>query len=43
MSDGDNKELIKRFEVFETTLSAFVRGFFKPKRELDEILEDTNS
>jgi len=39
----DAKEIQRRFEIFETTLSALVRGFFKTLEELDEILEEANS
>jgi len=37
------EELRKRFEVFEYTLSAMLREFFKTVGELDEILEEANS
>jgi hypothetical protein len=36
-------ELEQRFELFETTLGALTREFFKTIGELDEILEKTNS
>jgi hypothetical protein len=36
-------ELRRRFELFEATLGALVRGFFQAVDELDEILEKTNS
>jgi hypothetical protein len=39
----DLKELKKYFELFESTLGALIRGFFKTVEGLDEILEDTNS
>jgi len=39
----DQDELRKQFELFEATLGALVRGFFTTVRDLDEILEDTNS
>lgn len=41
--DIDYGEFQKKFEIFETTLGALLRGFFEPLRELDEILEETNS
>lgn len=37
------RDLETQFELFETTLAALVRGFFRTIEELDEILEDTNS
>ena len=39
----DQDELRKQFELFEVTLGALVRGFFTTVKDLDEILEDTNS
>ena len=33
----------KQFELFETSLGALIRSFFKGIEELDEILEDTNT
>jgi hypothetical protein len=36
-------ELERRFELFETTLGALTREFFKTIGELDEILANTNS
>lgn len=42
-SDIDFSEFQKRFEIFERTLGALLRGFFEPLKELDEILEETNS
>jgi len=39
----DAKEIQKQFEIFETTLSALVREFYKTLEELDEILEEANS
>jgi len=39
----DAQEMQRQFEIFETTLSALVRGFFKTLEELDEILEEANS
>ena len=37
------EELSRRFELFEATLGALARGFFKTIEGLDEILEDANS
>jgi hypothetical protein len=31
------------YELFEASLSAVVRGFYPILREIDEILDDTNS
>jgi len=42
-SDVDITEFLKGFELFEATLGALVRGFFKTVEGLDEILEDANS
>ncbi len=42
-TDCDEKEFRAKFELFEATLAALVRGFFSTVEELDEILEDTNS
>lgn len=42
-ADGDETEFRAKFELFESILAALVRGFFSTVRELDEILEDTNS
>lgn len=42
-SDVDVKELQNKFELFETTLRALIRGFFTTVEELDEILEEANS
>lgn len=39
----DEKELSERFELFEASLGALLRGFFKTIEGLDEILEDANS
>jgi len=39
----DKDELRRQFELFESSLGALVRGFFSTVKELDEILEDTNS
>jgi len=39
----DLEELKKHFELFESTLGALIRGFFKTVEGLDEILEDANS
>lgn len=41
--DVDLKEFREKFELFEVTLGALLRGFFKTKEALDEILEQTNS
>lgn len=37
------EELNRHFELFEATLGALLRRFFKTVEELDEILEDANS
>jgi len=37
------RELREHFELFEATLRALIRGFFKTVEELDEILEEANS
>jgi len=42
-SDLNLPEFVRHFELFETTLGALVRGFFKTIEGLDEILEDANS
>lgn len=42
-NDVSLTEFVRHFELFETTLGALVRGFFKTIEGLDEILEDTNS
>ncbi len=42
-SDTDGNEFLRNFEIFEMTLCALVRGFFKTVEGLDEILEDANS
>lgn len=42
-SECNADELRRKFELFETILAALVRGFFSTVKELDEILEDTNS
>ena len=39
----DNRELLKNFELFETTLFAIVRQFFATTAELDQILKEANS
>jgi hypothetical protein len=39
----DTTEFERRFELFERTLTALTRGFFKTTKELDEILESANS
>ena len=39
----DEKTFIEKFEVFEISLSALIRSFFKTSEVIDEILEDTNS
>ncbi len=39
----DAREFNKKFELFETSLGALLRGFFATVEELDEILEDANS
>jgi hypothetical protein len=39
----DTDELQRHFELFETTLGAVTREFFKTIGDLDEILENTNS
>ena len=39
----DIQEFRKKFELFEVSLGALLRGFFKTKGSLDEILEETNS
>jgi hypothetical protein len=39
----DEGEFVHRFELFETTLGALVRAFFKTVEGLDEVLEDANS
>jgi hypothetical protein len=39
----DESELRRKFELFENTLAALIRGFFVTLKELDEILENTNS
>jgi hypothetical protein len=38
----DAKELESKFELFEATLGALLRGFFTTIEELDEILEQAN-
>ncbi len=42
-NDVDGKEYLRYFELFEVTLGALVRGFFKTVEGLDEILEDANA
>jgi hypothetical protein len=42
-ADCDEIEFRAKFESFEAILAALVRGFFSTVKELDEILEDTNS
>lgn len=42
-ADYDEREFRAKFELFEAALAALVRGFFITVKELDEILEDTNS
>jgi len=37
------EELESKFELFETTLGALLRGFFTTVEELDEILEEANT
>jgi len=39
----NSAEFLEHFELFETTLGALVRGFFRTVEGLDEILEDANS
>jgi hypothetical protein len=39
----DGKEYLRYFELFEGTLGALVRGFFRTVEGLDEILEDANA
>ena len=39
----DGKEYLRYFELFERTLGALVRGFFRTVEGLDEILEDANT
>lgn len=39
----DEADFVYRFELFEMTLRALVRAFFKTVDGLDEILEDANS
>jgi hypothetical protein len=39
----DGTRFQEHFELFEITLAALVRGFFKTVKDLDEILEDANS
>jgi hypothetical protein len=41
--DVDKDQFQSQFELFETTLSALTRSYFKTIEGLDEILEDTNS
>src|SRR5206468_3791317 len=41
--DCDEGEFRAKFELFEAVLGALVRGFFSTVKELDDILEDTNS
>lgn len=43
VSNVDANEFDRYFDIFEKTLGALVRSFFKTVEELDEILEDTNS
>lgn len=42
-SGFDWKEIQEKFELFEDMLGALVRGFFQTVKELDEILEETNT
>lgn len=42
-NDIDGAQFQSDFQLFETTLGALVRGFFKTVEGLDEILEDANS
>jgi hypothetical protein len=42
-NDVDGRVFLRKFELFEMTLGALVRGFFKTVEGLDEILEDANS
>jgi len=42
-ADFDRTEFRAQFDIFEASLASLVRGFFLTVRELDEILEDTNS
>jgi hypothetical protein len=39
----DEADFVYRFELFEMTLGALVRAFFRTVDGLDEILEDANS
>jgi hypothetical protein len=41
-NDIDAEEFESKFEVFEISLGALLRGFFTTIEELDEILEDAN-
>lgn len=42
-SGADEVEFQRHFTLFETTLCALIRGFYKTADELDQILEDTNA
>ena len=41
-ADYDKKELLSKFELFESFLASFARSFYRTTDELDKILEDTN-
>ena len=43
IDERKDEELKRRFEVFEASLSAMIREFFKTVEELDAILEEANS
>lgn len=42
-ADYDEKELLYRFELFESFLASFACSFYSTTDELDKILEETNS
>lgn len=42
-SDMNEEEIKERFELFENTLGALLRGFFNTIEGLDEILENANA
>lgn len=42
-ADYEKKELLSRFELFESFLASFARSFYSTTDELDKILEETNS
>jgi hypothetical protein len=43
LSDFDEQELQRQFQLFETALTGLARGFFTALDELDEILEEANA